>query len=159
MKNGKIKLILVLILSLTLFVVGFYSFGAIYESLLPRVDNGFYQVTNFIGLFDTSLIPALVIGLTPVFIWKTGTMAHITSRTQTIYTILIVIICMTTAVLLRREMIKLYFARLINTTDLTNNNSNLGFPLNKVNFEYYMFSGLIVGCLLSYLLLRQRKAG
>lgn len=157
MKHVKITIILTIFISIALFVVAFFSFGTIYESLLPRVNNGFYQASEFIGLFDTSLVPALVIGLIPLLIWTTWRLANITSNRQKILSISIVIICITLAVLVRREMIKFYFAGLTGKTETINGKIYVSFPLNKVNFEFYMYGGLIIGCLISYLLFRQRK--
>ncbi len=158
MNRFKITLITTVLISIAFFVLGFFSFGDIYESLLPRINGGFYQVEEPIGLFDTSLIPALVIGLTPLLIWTTWRLAHIISNRQRFFSALIVITCMMLAVLVRREMIKSYFARPASNTEKITEKLLVSFPLNKVNFEFYMFVGLIIGCLISYFYYNSEKA-
>ncbi|MFT3681026.1 MAG: hypothetical protein QM791_12180 [Ferruginibacter sp.] len=157
MNNSKITIILIVLISIVLFVLGLFLFGNIYEILLPKPDNGFYQETASGGQFKRSLIFAVVFGLTPIFIWATWRLAPITLKLQKNYTILTVIVCILLAVVLRQQLLKLYFSRFTNNINSTTANLHVGYPIDKVYFEYYMFGGLIMGCLISYLLFRQRK--
>lgn len=158
MKHPNTTIILTILVSIGLFVFGIFSFGNIYETLLPKVDNGFYQVTELDGQFKTSLIFSLVLSLTPIFIWLTWRVASITLIRNRIFSILTVVVCMILAILLRQQSIKFYFRGLSSHENASSDNIRMNYPIDTVHFEYYLLGGLCVGCIISYFLFRQKKS-
>ena len=154
MKHSKTTIILTIIISILLFVLGFIIFGDIYEFILPKVDNGFYQVTELNGPFMSSLIFSITLGLTPVLLLLTWQLAPIILKSKKITSIVTVVVCMTLAILVRQQMIKSYFSRL---TTLSGEKLKVSYPMNQVNFEYYLLGGLCIGCIISYFLFKQKK--
>ena len=147
MKHSKTTIILTILISIALFVVGFFSFGNINEALLPKVDNCYYQVAELGGQFKTLLVFAFILSLTPICIWATWRVAPIILNRHRVFSILTVVSCMTVAILVRQQSIRSYFSKLISFVGSTSGSLMLTYPIDKVHFEYYLLGGLCTGCM------------
>ena len=157
-------IIIAAILSIVLFVVGWYSWGDIFIALLPIGGNVNYFETSFSGQFSNSLLFSITLALLPIatiFIWK---FAPIFRTHRKILTLCIIVIAMIVSVLLRREMIK-YRARHLQPTTILDYADpsdprpmtiETGIPVSTIHFEIFTFGGLVLGSLISFLSLRQR---
>ena len=102
MKHSKTTIILTIVISILLFVLGFIIFGDVYEFILPKVDNGFYQVTAINEQFIPSLVFSVALGLTPLLLLLTWRLSPIILKSKKIASIVTVVICMTLAIMIRR---------------------------------------------------------
>ncbi|MCC6289677.1 MAG: hypothetical protein IT249_17505 [Chitinophagaceae bacterium] len=157
MKHSKTTIILTILISIALFVLGLFTFDRLFEIILPKVDGGFYQVTELGGQFKTTLLFSFVLGLTPFLILLTWRLAPIISRSKKLASVLTVIVCMTGAIIVRQQILKSCFTGLTKNFTSTVDKMNVSYPVDQINFEYYLFGELIVGCPISYFLLRQKK--
>jgi hypothetical protein len=62
---------------------------------------------------------------------------------------------MALAIIVRQLMLRLYFTGL--TKESLVDNAQVLYPLDQVHFEYYLLAGIIVGCFISYLSLREKR--
>jgi hypothetical protein len=154
MKHPKSKILLTIAFSVALFVFGMFIYGQYPELLLPKVDGGFYQVTEIAGSFKATFIFSLVLSLAPLSLYLVWQFSPVISRTKKMISIGIVIVCLVLAIIGRQQMIKSYFTSLLNNVD----NIRVSYPLNEVHFEYYLFLGLCIGCCISFFALRQKRS-
>lgn len=157
MKHAKTTIILTILFSITLFISGLLTFERFFETILPKVDGGFYQVTEIGGEFKTMLLFSSVFALTPFLILLTWRYSPIVSVSKKLASVLTIVVCMTLAIILRQQIIKSYFTGLTKNFNSTVDKINVNYPVDQVNFEYYLFGGLIVGCLISCFFLRQKR--
>lgn len=156
MKQSKTTIILTIIIALVLFVFSFYTFGDVFDAMLPEVDNGRYQVTEINGVFKEALIFSLVLGLMPVFIVTTWRFSPIILKSRRVASIAIVVVFMVLAIMVRQQRIKSYFNNFANLNS-PGSKINVSFPADELYFEYYLLGGLCVGCFISFIIFRDKK--
>lgn len=164
MKLSTQTIIIAIILSIVLFFVGLYTWGNIFNALLPIVGDVKYIDTSLNGQFINSLLFSLTLALIPIttiLVWK---LAPVFKTQRKILTVFIIIIAVTASLLVRREMIKYQARHLQPTTSLDyTDQSNpqpktfeTGIPVSALNFELFAFAGLVIGGAISFLSLKQR---
>lgn len=157
MKNSKTKILLAFFISLILFLSVYYTFGDLFEFMLPKVDNGYYSSTNFFEQFRIVLLSSLTFGLIPFFALLTWRITPIVSKKEKIISILIVLTSMALAILVRQQMIRSYFSSMARGLNSASEKVTINYPLSKINFEYYLFTGLCIGCIISYVVFKQKS--
>ena len=157
MKHSKTTIILTILISIALFAMGLFTFDRLFEIILPKVDGGFYQAIELGRQFRTTLLLSLALGLTPFFILLTWRRSPIISKSKKLASVLTIIVCMALAIIVRQQILKSYFTGLTKNLTSTVDKINVSYPLDQVNFEYYLFGGLIVGCFISYFLFRLKR--
>jgi hypothetical protein len=138
------------ILSTALFIIGFMSWGGIFITLLPEID-GVYITDDPGGVqFRSNLLLGFTLALIPlatIFIWKLGPVSSPGKRTLSVAIIVTGIIF---SVFLRRELLKFVAVPI-------DYNIRLEIPLEQVKFDFYALVGLIVGSVLAWLILKDKK--
>lgn len=132
-------------------------FNDLFDFILPKVDRGFYQTTSLSGPFKTMLLFSLVFGLMPIIIFLTWRYSPIFSGKKKLVSVFMVVVCMTLAIIARQQTLKLYFAEQTKNVTSTADIPIVNYPIDQVNFEYYLLGGLCVGCIASYVVLREKK--
>lgn len=154
MKLSKRTIFLTIIVSIIIVFLGVYFFSYYYDFLLPGVEGTDYQVIDFNGPFMNSLFFSMLVALIPiasVLTWKAARMTELNKR---IWTVVIITICVTLGIIVRYQVIKSYLLGLKkNDSDIV----EIIYPVNQLNYEYYMIGGVCVGCLISYFLFRPEK--
>ncbi len=154
MKHPKTTILLTIAFSVALFVLGIFIYGQYPELLLPKVNGGFYQVTEITGSFKATFMFSLILSLTPLSLYLVWRFSPIISYNKKLLSVGIVLACMALAIIGHQQMIKSYFISLLNRVD----NISVSYPLNEVHFDYYLFLGLCVGCCISFFSLRQKSS-
>lgn len=164
MKYSKQLIIITIILSsVILFFVGLYTWSTFFELILPIVGNVKYWSTSLTGQFRDSMLFGLSLALIPIatiLVWRVG---PVFTKQRKALAVFIIILSMVVAVFGRREMIKLHAKNLQATTILNYSNPSnpdpktieTGIPIETLNFELFIFGGLIVGSLIAFFSLRQ----
>ncbi|WP_168128482.1 hypothetical protein [Niabella soli] len=57
----------------------------------------------------------------------------------------------------RHQEVRRYFIKVVRPALLTNGTTRFVYPIDPVNFVYYILGGLVAGCFFSFVLLRKRK--
>jgi len=131
---------------------------------LPKVGDVKYQADTLTAPFRQSLGFALTLALIPIsaiLIWR---FAPIFATQKKILTVVIIVIAMTLSVVARREMIKYQARHLQPTTVLDYSDPTNPQPktieslisVSTLNFELFALAGLVTGCIISFLSLRQK---
>jgi hypothetical protein len=154
MTKQKTNLLLSILSAFVLFLVNFTQIGFIFHLLLPKIENLHYQNTEMGEQFKLSFLISLVIGLLPILLhltWRLTSIATLKSKT---ISGLIVIAMMTLAVIFRQQLIKSTFDGLTNLKKPSGETIYNAFPIENLNFEYYLLGGLILGCVMTYFMFK-----
>ncbi|MGH2565359.1 MAG: hypothetical protein ACRDE5_12640, partial [Ginsengibacter sp.] len=68
----------------------------------------------------------------------------------------IIIVFIISSIVVRHEEVKTYFNSIAKKLVASNNNMTFTYPIDPVNFVYYMLAGLCIGCIVSYFLFKER---
>jgi len=156
MTNKKTTLILTIITSIVLFTLTLTQFGKLFELLLPKIENLQYQTSEIGSQFRLVLFFSIVIGLTPILLYMTWRLARIEIKKRRIFSGLIVIVFMVLAIVLRQQLIKSTFKSLTNLKTQTGETIYNSFAIENLHFEFYLFGGLILGCIVSFFTLKDK---
>ena len=148
----------VLLLSVILFAGGFFVFTGLFDFFEPTIDGILLQVPEPFKAFRTSLLFSLVLAFIPVLLILIWRFAPIVSSAKKIASVITVFIFIAIAILLRHQMVKTYFTRVVKPIVSSHNNTNFLYPIDPINFVYYITAGLCIGCTVSWFLFRQNKA-
>jgi uncharacterized protein (DUF2225 family) len=159
MRNPSI--VIGMILSVIFFFAGIFSYEFFFERTLPIIGNVKYLDNSMTGQFKKLLAYSLTLGLIPlstVLIWKFAPVYLIKRK---ILTVIIISSCIFLAGLFRYEKIKSRAKEMDELQRGINarpeNKIEFHIPIDEVNIESYMFSGLLLGSLISYFSLKQKK--
>jgi hypothetical protein len=143
-------IITIILLCAIFFFLGFLSFAKFYNIVLPDVYGVQYQM-DMAAVENMQTIFAIVTGLVPLCLFITWELIPLHSSDKKTSTAFIVLIFMAAAVYIRYKMLLHYFEGLVQS--LTNKASTNGvkYPFGELGFEYYLFGGLVAGCIISYL--------
>lgn len=146
------------VVSIAFFVLGQLLFVKAFNFFEPQVDGIFFQITEHRRILKTSILFSLSVALVPVFIVLTWKPAHITSINKKIASALMILIFIAIGIFARHQQVKIYFTTVIKPALLTNGKTSVTYPIDPVNFVYYIFSGLFIGCIVSYISFKKKKA-
>jgi len=146
-----------LLFSIILFVLGQIFYGIFFELAVPKVEGAFYRVVEFNNPFRASILFSFILALVPLFILLTWRLASIAVLNKKLLTIFIAVICMASAVFIRQVMIRSYLKALTKSVNNHAQQLQVNYPVDQLYFEYCMFGGLCIGCLLSYFLFRAKQ--
>jgi len=156
MKQARIVFFTTLLISIVLFVLGLFTFTPLFEFFEPHVEGILLQVTELGQGFRTSILFSLLLALIPfalLFIWRR---APILSLTRKIASIVTIVAFIAIAICIRHQAVKTYFTLAVKKTIFPGGNQVMVYPIDPINFVYYMFVGLCIGCIFSYFLYRQK---
>ena len=141
-----------------LFVLGQIFYSNFFGLAVPKVEGAFYQVVEMKGPFGASILFSFILALIPFFILLTWRLASISAVNKQLLTIFIAVVCMALAVFARQVMIRSYLKGLTKNLGDEVDKLHINYPVDQLYFEYCMFGGLCIGCVVSYFLFRQKKA-
>jgi len=156
-KNTFLKFALTLPLSVIFFMSGLLIYGPFFKFCEPGIEGISFQITDTGKVFQTSILFSLVLALIPVLIWLTWRLGGIVSAGKKAASLFTVLAFAFLAILARRLAVKTYFNKVVKPAIGANENNRVIYPINPVNFVYFILAGLIVGCVVSYLLFRKKK--
>jgi len=157
MKYSKAVLTQTALISIALFIAGKLAFEKIFKFFEPKVAGIIFHVTEVDQKFDRALLFACTLALVPVFIlllWRGTPIVLINKKWMSV---LVVLVLMVVAIWIRQNSVQSYYTNLRKNPMVNFSNDNQ-YPTDPVNFVYYMFLGLCIGCMLSYLLFRPKRA-
>ena len=108
-------------------------------------------------LLSTSLLFSILLALVPLAIVLNWRVAGISSPKQKIFSALIMLSFVAIGVLVRRAMVKTYFVRVVAPALSHQGRSDFNYPIDPVNFIYYMFAGVLTGFLIAFFIFRRKR--
>ncbi len=154
--SGKIY-IQTLILAVALFILGQIVFIKFFQFLEPNVNGVLFQISERKGKIKTSLLFSLTLALVPILLILTWQLSPISLLSKKIGSGLTILIFILLAIWVHRQAVKSYFSKIDKELISANNNTNVIYPIDPAPFVYYMFAGLLLGCVVSYFFFHQRK--
>jgi len=136
--------------SLILFIAGLYTYGFFFQFILPK--NGNLQIinTSLNEQFRNHMYYSVLFGLLPFTLYLTWRFGNIDSIKKRIITTLIFIMSIVLALLLRLYMIHLVSEFVVSDKILNT------MTVDSLKFIQFMFIGLLLGMLFSWIILRQK---
>jgi len=150
--------ILTFLISSVLFILGQFIFKPFFEFLEPTFDRITFRVIEIQRGVRTSILFSSTLFLTPICILFTWRRARITTPPKKTLTILIILIFISAALCIQRLELKAYYTNLLKNDLIYLKDNNPATPsTDPVHFVYYMFGGLCIGCIFSFLFLRKKN--
>jgi hypothetical protein len=157
MKDFGKTFMLAVMLSILLFFAGLFLYGAIVEVVLPNDEKIFYQDIGAKGVFGNSFLFSFLLALMPIFIVCTWGLCRAYEKADRFSIASIVIVFAFLSVFVRQHVLAAYLKRLSLSTEMAPDDLTISYPLNRLNFEWYMFAGLCAGCIIACILYRRRR--
>jgi hypothetical protein len=143
--------------SIVLFVAGQLLFIKAFKFFEPQVEGILFQITEHQATLKTSILFSLSLFLIPILIVLTWRLAHITSLHKKIASAFLILIFMIIGIFARHQEVKIYFTTIVKPALLTNNKTSVIYPIDPINFVYYILAGLIIGCILAFIFFKRRN--
>ncbi len=138
-------------------VLGQLLFVEIFKFFEPQVDGILFQITERNATVKTSVLFSILLFLIPIFIILTWRLAHIISANKKIASALFILLFITLGIFVRHKEVKTYFTIVVKPALLTKDKTTIIYPIDPINFLYYMFAGLIIGCILAFVFFKQKN--
>lgn len=138
-------------------VFGQLLFVEIFKFFEPQVDGILFQITERNATVKTSVLFSILLFLIPIFIILTWRLAHIISANKKIASALFILLFITLGIFVRHKEVKTYFTIVVKPALLTKDKTTIIYPIDPINFLYYMFAGLIIGCILAFVFFKQKN--
>ena len=158
MNPSKTIYIWTFVVSIALFALGQLLFARAFNFFEPHVDGILFQITEHSSVLKTSILFSLSVALIPILIVMTWQLAHIISVNKKIASALMILIFIAIGIFARHQEVKIYFTTVVKPALLTNGRTSIAYPIDPVNFVYYIFSGLFIGCIVSCILFKKKKS-
>jgi hypothetical protein len=158
------RTILTIISSIILLIIGFYTWNSLFTLLLPKIGEVKYLSDSFTWGFRSSLIFGLSLAIIPILLSLVWKLTPVKNTQSKLLSSGIVLFVMAASLFSRREMIKFRAKNLMpemgsfysDHGELIQKPILVGIPLDSLNFEYYALIGVMVGCIVSFLMLRKK---
>jgi len=157
MKPAAQTWILTGLLSIILLVTGKFVFTGLFGFFEPRIDGIIFHIRELEGKWKTSTLFSCMLALVPVLLVLMWRFAPVVSSIRRVGSVLIILIFMIAGILIRHQEVKMYFMRVVKPFFLRKGQFNVNYPIDPVNFVYYMFTGFCIGYIISYFLFTQNK--
>jgi hypothetical protein len=152
MKNTKTTLLFTLLLPIVFFILGVAVYETFLDLILPKTGHLAFSTGGKDTLLFQKIYFSLALALIPVSLYFTWRISPIITTPKKIKSLILVSICLVVSVILRQQIISSNLNSFHSPADITN-----VLPIENLHFHLYLFGGLLVGCLLSFLLFKQKK--
>lgn len=156
MKSRTPTIIALLAISILLFLIGQIAFTSFFQFAEPNVAGISFQVTDGGGVIKTSLIFSCTLLLIPILVYLLWRVTPINSSRRRIASLLIVLLFISLGIFVRHQEVKTYFVRVVRPALLTKGKAQIDYPIDPINFVYYLIGGLCLGLITSWLLLKHK---
>ncbi|MES2850521.1 MAG: hypothetical protein V4685_15785 [Bacteroidota bacterium] len=136
------------------FFLGFLSYSKFYGIALPAVDGIRYNM-DLASIGSNQDMFAFVFALVPLLLFITWQLIPLQSTDKKTASAFVVLICMALTTYIRYKMLVADFNEMLQSQ--TNKYSTgITFSFQDLNYEFYLLGGLLVGCIISYLLFHNK---
>lgn len=139
--------------AIALFILGIVIYPSLFLLLEPKVQGIDFVITDMGRYINTSLLFPLILALSPVLVFFTWKQGAIVSPGRKLTALLIILAFIIIAIFLRHLAVKAYFTHI--AKEIAPIGTHISYPIDPVNFVYYMIAGLCIGCVVACFLLRK----
>jgi hypothetical protein len=144
------------IISIVFFALGKLMFTTLFGFFEPNVDGIAFRIRELDRFVSTSTLFSMMFAVIPfaiVFIWQ---VAPVVSTIRRIISVIIPLLFMIAGIVLRHYQVKNYFTRVVKPYFLAKGQLHVDYPIDPLNFVFYMSAGFCIGLVLSWLFLKQK---
>ncbi|GEM_PF-1145400 len=156
MKKNNLTKLNIFLLSITLFITSYFLVPKISNLLIPKIENLRFYSTSLNEQFKLHLYFSIIIGIAPILLYFTWRLAKINNKSQKILSFLFVFIFMAISIFTRQQILKYKFKNLPNLRTETDEIIINSFHIKNLNYEFYLLIGLLLGCVTSYLIFKNK---
>lgn len=138
------------------FTIGQIIFFRLFAFFEPSIAGIKFQIIERPARAGTSILFSLLLAVLPVLIVTVWWLGRITSLVRRTGSILLMVVCMIAGILLRHYAVKNYFINIVRPFLLAKHQLPMNYPIDPVNFVYYMFGGLCIGGVVAVIFFQQR---
>ena len=158
LQNTRTTLIATGMLSIALFLLGQFLFITLFEFFEPKIGGISFQIMEQHKKIKTSVLFSITLACIPVLTLLSWRLGQIVSPNKRVASVLTILLFISTAIFLRHQAVKSYFTRVVKPIISLPDGKMFNYPIDPVNFVYYIFVGFCIGCIASIFIYRQQKA-
>jgi len=153
----RLKAAWIALLCIVIFIIGKLLFTTVFVFFEPSVPGIRFSIIERNPVWRTSWVFAALLALIPLsllLIWRLG---NIISTAKRLLSVIIVFLLLAAAIYIRHMQVRNYFNRVVVPFFQKKGQTNVVYPIDPVNFVYYMVSGLLAGLIICWLAFRRRR--
>jgi hypothetical protein len=145
------------IIAIILFALGKLLFIMLFGFFEPHVDGIEFRIRELDRFLKTSTLFSLMLAIIPFLMGCMWRLAPVVSTSRKIISVFIPLLFMMAGIVLRHSQVKNYFIRVVKPYFLSKGQLRVDYPIDPLNFVYYMSAGFCIGFILCWLLLKQKR--
>jgi hypothetical protein len=145
------------LLCIVILILAKLTYRIVFGFLEPTVAGIEFNIIERNPIWKTSWLFAVLMALLSLAFPGLWLFGNIVSNRKRFFSVIIIFLLMAAAIYLRHTMVRSYFTRVIVPFYLKKGQTHVVYPIDPVNFVYYMAVGLLMGLLISWLLLGHHK--
>ena len=153
----RLKAARIALLCIVIFIIGKLLFTTVFGFFEPSVPGIQFSIIERNPVWRTSWVFAALLALIPLsllLIWRLG---NIISTAKRLLSVIIVFLLLAAAIYIRHMQVRNYFNRVVVPFFQKKGQTNVVYPIDPVNFVYYMATGLFAGLVICWLVFRRRR--
>ena len=139
-----------------LFKAGQLLFTEAFTIFEPQIDGISFQIIEQSRFIKTAVLFSMSLAIIPLLVIYTWRLTRISSWQKRLISSILIFIFIILGILARHQQVKIYFNKVVRPALLINGRTSYLYRIDPVIFVYYIFSGLIIGCIVSYFFFRTK---
>jgi len=153
----RLKAAWIALLCIVIFIIGKLLFTTVFSFFEPSVPGIQFSIIERNPVWKTSWVFAALLALIPLSLLAIWRLGNIISTTKRLLSVIIVFLLLAAAIYIRHMQVRNYFNRVVVPFFQKKGQTNVVYPIDPVNFVYYMVSGLLAGLIICWLAFRRRR--
>ena len=153
----RLKAAWIALLCIVIFIIGKLLFTTVFSFFEPSVPGIQFSIIERNPVWRTSWVFAALLALIPLSLLAIWRLGNIISTTKRLLSVIIVFLLLAAAIYIRHMQVRNYFNRVVVPFFQKKGQTNVVYPIDPVNFVYYMVSGLLAGLIICWLAFRRRR--
>jgi membrane protease YdiL (CAAX protease family) len=158
MKNiQRLKAIWFILLCIVIFMLAKLLFTAVFGFFEPAVPGIEFEIIERNPVWKTSWLFAALLAFIPLALLALWRGVPIVSTSRRLLSVIIILLMMVAAIYIRHTEVRTYFNRVVVPFFQKKGQAHVVYPIDPVNFVYYMFIGLFAGLVICWLVFRNHR--
>jgi hypothetical protein len=144
-------IIIIFFICAIFFFLGFFGYTKFYQIVLPNII-GINYLMDLSQLEKNQTLFAFVFAAIPLLLFFTWELTPLHSLDKKTTSLFVVGICMVLATYIRYKILVNHFEEVLQSPTGRYSATTITYPFEEINYEYYLLGGILMGCIISYLL-------
>ena len=151
------KAIWIALLCIVIFLMAKLLFSAVFGFFEPAVPGIEFRIIERNPVWKTSWLFAVLLAFVPLALLALWRLGNIVSTRKRLLSAIVMLLLMAAAIYLRHTQVRNYFNRVVVPFFQKKGQTDVVYPIDPVNFVYYMSIGLLAGLVICWLVFRSRR--